>query len=146
MTEYIKKHYRLILMSVFAALVCFGYQAFNSNIRIDTEELINHPGSTLGWLTIGRFGLVLLKRMLGLGVHRTIKSGILMLLFFILGGNVLTYGCYYFSGKKDGKPYWNIYAALYDIQYLEFSVLFFTAAGGSRICNAFDGSHRIFYV
>ena len=73
MTEYIKKHYRLILMSVFAALVCFGYQAFNSNIRIDTEELINHPGSTLGWLTIGRFGLVLLKRMLGLGVHRTIK-------------------------------------------------------------------------
>ena len=55
MTEYIKKHYRLILMSVFAALVCFGYQAFNSNIRIDTEELINHPGSTLGWLTIGRF-------------------------------------------------------------------------------------------
>ena len=42
MTEYIKKHYRLILMSVFAALVCFGYQAFNSNIRIDTEELINH--------------------------------------------------------------------------------------------------------
>ena len=68
MTEYIKKHYRLILMSVFAALVCFGYQAFNSNIRIDTEELINHPGSTLGWLTIGRFGLVLLKRMLGLGV------------------------------------------------------------------------------
>ena len=92
MTEYIKKHYRLILMSVFAALVCFGYQAFNSNIRIDTEELINHPGSTLGWLTIGRFGLVLLKRMLGLGVHRTIKSGVLMLLFFILGGNVLTYG------------------------------------------------------
>lgn len=40
----------------------------------------------------------------------------------------------------------DIYAALYDIQYLEFSVLFFTAAGGSRICNAFDGSHRIFYV
>ena len=112
MTEYIKKHYRLILMSVFAALVCFGYQAFNSNIRIDTEELINHPGSTLGWLTIGRFGLVLLKRMLGLGVYRTIKSGILMLLFFILGGNVLTYGCYYFSGKKDGKPYW-IFTLLY---------------------------------
>ena len=112
MTEYIKKHYRLILMSVFAALVCFGYQAFNSNIRIDTEELINHPGSTLGWLTIGRFGLVLLKRMLGLGVHRTIKSGVLMLLFFILGGNVLTYGCYYFSGKKDGKPYW-IFTLLY---------------------------------
>ena len=35
-----------------------------------------------------------------------------MLLFFILGGNVLTYGCYYFSGKKDGKPYW-IFTLLY---------------------------------
>ena len=112
MTEYIKKHYRLILLSVIAALVCFGYQAFNANIRIDTEELINHPGSTLGWLTIGRFGLVLLKRILGLGVHKAVKSGILMLLFFILGGNVLTYGCYYFSGKKDEKPYW-IFTLLY---------------------------------
>ena len=112
MTEYIKKHYRLILLSVIATLVCFGYQAFNANIRIDTEELINHPGSTLGWLTIGRFGLVLLKRILGLGVHKAVKSGILMLLFFILGGNVLTYGCYYFSGKKDEKPYW-IFTLLY---------------------------------
>ena len=33
-------------------------------------------------------------------------------MFFILGGNVLTYGCYYFSGKKDGKPYW-IFTLLY---------------------------------
>lgn len=145
MTEYIKKHYRLILMSVFAALVCFGYQAFNSNIRIDTEELINHPGSTLGWLTIGRFGLVLLKRMLGLGVHRTIKSGILMLLFYP-GRQCTDVWMLLFFRKKGWKTVLDIYAALYDIQYLEFSVLFFTAAGGSRICNAFDGSHRIFYV
>jgi translation elongation factor P/translation initiation factor 5A len=51
-----------------------------------------------------------------------------------------------FFRKKGWKTVLDIYAALYDIQYLEFSVLFFTAAGGSRICNAFDGSHRIFYV
>ena len=37
MTEYIKKHYRLILLSVIAALVCFGYQEFNANIRIVSE-------------------------------------------------------------------------------------------------------------
>ena len=41
-----------------------------------------------------------------------------------------------FFRKKGWKTVLDIYAALYDIQYLEFSVLFFTAAGGSRICNA----------
>ena len=141
MTEYIKKHYRLILMSVFAALVCFGYQAFNSNIRIDTEELINHPGSTLGWLTIGRFGLVLLKRMLGLGVHRTIKSGVLMLLFFILGGNVLTYGCYYFSGKKDGKPYW-IFTLLYMTSNI-WSFQFYFSLQQAEVAFAMLLQHRL---
>ena len=106
MAEYIKKHYRLMLLSAAAALVCFGYQAFNGFIRIDTEELVNHPGSTLGWLTIGRFGLVLLKQLLGLTVHHTVQSGALMLLFFVLGANLLTWGCWYFSGKDERYPYW----------------------------------------
>ena len=36
-----------------------------------------------------------------------------------------------FFRKKGWKTVLDIYAALYDIQYLEFSVLFFTAAGGT---------------
>ena len=145
MTEYIKKHYRLILMSVFAALVCFGYQAFNSNIRIDTEELINHrvyvrvaydwkiwTGSvkTDAWSWCIPNDKEWYSDAFVFYPWRQCTD-VWMLLFF---------------RKKGWKTVLDIYAALYDIQYLEFSVLFFTAAGGSRICNAFDGSHRIFYV
>lgn len=64
---------------------------------------------------------------------------------FILGGNVLTYGCYYFSGKKDENLI-DIYPALYDIKYMEFSVLFFHAAGGDRTGNAPGGSYGILDV
>lgn len=104
--RFVHRYGKLMLLSAAAAVVCFGFQAFNGNIRIDTEELVNAPGSTLGWLYIGRYGLVLLKRILGLTVHQVIKSGILMLLFFILGGVLATYGCYHFSGEKEEYPYW----------------------------------------
>lgn len=104
--RFVKQHGKLILFSMAAVLICFGFQAFNGNIRIDTEELINAPGSTLGWLYIGRFGMVLLKRLLGLAVHQTIKSGIFMLVFFWAGGALLTYGCYHFSGENKRYPYW----------------------------------------
>ncbi|MDD6307217.1 MAG: glucosyltransferase domain-containing protein [Clostridiales bacterium] len=104
--RFIKENGKCILLSVVLACVCFGFQAFNGNIRIDTEEFINAPGSTLGWLYIGRYGLVLLKRLLGLTVHQVIKSGVLMLVFFVLGNILLTYGCYHFSGGDSKYPYW----------------------------------------
>ena len=42
-----------------------------------------------------------------------------------------------FFRKKGWKTVLDIYAALYDIQYLEFSVLFFTAAGGAAAFGAY---------
>lgn len=95
----------MIILSAAAAGICFGALACSENIRIDTEELINNPGTSLGWLTIGRFGLVLLKKLLGLTVHSAWKSGILFLLFFVAGANLLAFLMYHFSGKKDGYSY-----------------------------------------
>lgn len=79
------EHGRLFILTALAAVLTFGLLVFGGNIRIDTEELINEPGTTLGWLRIGRYGLVLLKRILGLGAHSVIWSGILFFLFFCLG-------------------------------------------------------------
>lgn len=103
--SYIKRYHRIILMSAAAQILCFGVLALGTEIRIDTEELINQPGTTLGWLTIGRYGLVLLKRLLGLGTHSAFKSGLLFLLFFIAGTELLGFFFYYFSGKKEKYPY-----------------------------------------
>lgn len=103
--EYMKKNGTLILTSMIMAIICYGFLVFSGNIRIDTEELINHPGSKLGWLSIGRFGLAFLKNLLGLSAHHVIKSGILFFLFFWIGANLITFAIYHFSGGKE-YPYW----------------------------------------
>lgn len=48
--DYVRKYWGLLAASMAAMLICFGYLVFCGNIRIDTEELINHPGSSLGGL------------------------------------------------------------------------------------------------
>lgn len=37
--RFVKQYGKLILLSAAAVCICFGFQAFNGNIRIDTEEL-----------------------------------------------------------------------------------------------------------
>lgn len=109
--DYVKRYWKLIVGSLFAAVVCFGFLVFRGNIRIDTEELINNPGSKLGWLTIGRYGLAFLKSILGLETHSVLKSGILFFLFFWLGANLLTFAIWHYSKRKE-YPYW-IFLLLY---------------------------------
>lgn len=112
MRDYAKKYRGLIPASAVAALICFGFLVFCGNIRVDTEELINHPGTTVGWLTIGRFGLALLKSLLGLRVHRVFWSGLLFFLFFLSGAHFLAFSIYHFSGKREEYPYW-VFLLLY---------------------------------
>ena len=109
--DYIKKYGKLIFVLTVAAFVCYGFLVFSGNIRIDTEELLNAPGSKLGWLTIGRFGLAFLKDLLGLSTHNVVKSGILFFVFFLLGENLFVWAIYHFSGRKK-YPYW-IFLLLY---------------------------------
>lgn len=110
--DYVERHFRLIVASVAAAVICYGFLVFSGNIRIDTEELLNNPGSSVGWMNIGRFGLVLLKRLLGLSVHHVWYSGVLFFVFFLLGANLLTFALYHFSGRNEVYPYW-VFLLLY---------------------------------
>lgn len=109
--NYGKQYGMLLLVSLAAAVLCYGFLVFSGTIRIDTEELMNHPGSKLGWLSIGRFGLAFLKDILGLQTHHMVWSGLLFFLFFWLGANLLTFGIYHFSGGKS-YSYW-IFLLLY---------------------------------
>ncbi len=110
--DFVKNHGRLLLLSVVVAVLCYGFLVFSGNIRIDTEELINEPGTTLGWLKIGRYSLVLLKRLLGLGTHHILWSALLFLLFFSAGGFFLAFLFYHASGKSEDYPYW-VFILLY---------------------------------
>ena len=95
-----------------AMVICYGFLVFCGNIRIDTEELMNNPGSNLGWLVIGRWSLVLFKKLLGLTVHNTVASGVLFFLFFWLGANLLTFALYHLTERKERWHYW-IFLLLY---------------------------------
>ncbi len=105
MRDYARTYRRYILLSAAASFLCFGMLVFCGNIRIDTEELINEPGATMGWLTIGRFGLALLKSMLGLRVHHVFWSGLLFFVFFLTGANFLAFSIYHFGGRREEYPY-----------------------------------------
>ena len=122
--EYGKKHRISVAASAAAVLLCFGFLVFGGTIRIDTEELINQPGTTVGWLTIGRFGLVLLKRLLLLETYRPVAGGVMFLLFFWLGANLLAYALYRFSGRQERFPY-GVFLLLYvTSQIWSFQVYF----------------------
>lgn len=147
--DYVTKHSGLILLSVITSVLCFGFLALDGNIRIDTEELINTPGTTLGWLRIGRFGLVLFKRFLGLSTHHAWLSGLLFLLFFNLSANLLTFLFYHVSGKNEKYPYWvflllystsNIwcYQIYFSLQQAEVALALFLIALAAFL--AFEGS------
>ncbi len=110
--DFVKKHGRLLLLSMVVAVLCYGFLVFSGNIRIDTEELINEPGTTLGWLKIGRYSLVLLKRLLGLSTHHILWSALLFLLFFSAGGFFLAFLFYHASGKSEDYPY-GVFILLY---------------------------------
>ena len=130
--NYGKQYGMLLLVSLAAAALCYGFLVFSGTIRIDTEELMNHPGSKLGWLSIGRFGLAFLKDMLGLQTHHMVWSGLLFFLFFWLGGNLLTFGIYHFSG---GKPYsyW-IFLLLYSTSNIWSYQVYFSVQQAEVAC------------
>lgn len=110
--DFVRKQGRLFAFIGVMALLTFGYLVFCGNIRVDTEELINQPGTTLGWLTIGRYGLALLKRILGLSTHHVIWSGVLFFLFFCLGAMLLIFAFSRYAGEAAKYPYW-VFGILY---------------------------------
>lgn len=130
--NYGKQYGMMLLVSLAAAVLCYGFLVFSGTIRIDTEELMNHPGSKLGWLSIGRFGLAFLKDILGLQTHHMVWSGLLFFLFFWLGANLLTFGIYHFSGGKS-YSYW-VFLLLYSTSNIWSYQVYFSVQQAEVAC------------
>ena len=77
--EFVKSHPILAgITAAFLALVYAG-QAFSNYFYIDKEQLVNNPGSFYNWNEIGRFGLILVKKLLNLSWYNPYLGGILLL-------------------------------------------------------------------
>lgn len=64
--KYVWKNRWYIIISSILFLFVYCTWIFNINPRIDTEVLINNPGTTTGWLTIGRQGGIFTEFLFGL--------------------------------------------------------------------------------
>lgn len=134
--DYFRRHGKLVLLAIVTAFLSFGFLVFSDSIRIDTEELINTPGTTLGWLTIGRYGLVFLKRLLGLSTHHVFFSGILFFAFFTAGANLIAFLFYHFSGKDERYPYW-VFIVLYCTSNIWCYQIYFSLQQAEVACAMF---------
>ena len=72
---------------------------------IDTEHVINYPGTTMQWESIGRQGLLYTKRLFGMMEYNPYLGGVLFLCSFILLGSMIAFLCWRISGKDDCYPY-----------------------------------------
>lgn len=78
--EYIKNNKVIWLALLVFTLMVRGVFFLSDNIGIDTEEIIVSQSISLGWLNIGRYGLVVLKVLLGNRSFNPYLCGILVIL------------------------------------------------------------------
>lgn len=88
---YIIKHPVCSLVILAGVLISYKDYAFATDYYVDSEVVINIPGTNYNWLEIGRYGLVLTRKLLGTGWYNPYYTGILMLLFLWLTGISFSY-------------------------------------------------------
>lgn len=79
------------ILMLFLLLLTFSRYAFSTGYYVDSEVVINIPGTTYNWLEIGRFGLVAFRKLLGTQWYNPFYTGVLFFVFLWLAGMALTY-------------------------------------------------------
>ncbi|MBD5470496.1 MAG: hypothetical protein HDR19_05125 [Lachnospiraceae bacterium] len=65
LAQYIKKHFFLSFALAAVVALIYGKQAFSTDFYIDAEVILNNAHTVYNWDSIGRFGLVALKYLIG---------------------------------------------------------------------------------
>ncbi len=89
--EYIKNNAFVAGMLAVAILLIYSGQAFNEYFYVDKEALINYPRTFYNWDEIGRFGLILMKKLLGLSWYNPYAAGVLLLITLWLDAMLACY-------------------------------------------------------
>ena len=71
---------RFLLLGILAFLTLFyGSRVFHANVSMDSEYMINHPGSYYNWMSLGRFGQCFTKWLLHMGWYNPYFQNIVFL-------------------------------------------------------------------
>ena len=90
---HIVKHPVSALVMLAGVLISYVPYAFATDYYVDSEVVINIPGTNYNWLEIGRYGLVFARRLLNTNWYNPYYTGILLLLFLWLTGMTFAYIC-----------------------------------------------------
>ncbi len=103
--EFLNIHKTALFINACICVICYGHLVFSQNVGIDTEHVINYPGVSMQWESVGRQGLLYTKRLFGIMEYNPYLGGVLFLGSFILLGSLIAFLCWLVSGKDDSYPY-----------------------------------------
>ena len=119
-----------ILLSILATILAYGALSTSRAIRFDTDVFMYDPQSfAASWKELGRFGLVLLKKLLFLQSYHPVRSGITFMVCILLAA--FTIGLYLFRFCKEEKsyPYWIFFLLFGTSQIWAFQIYFILQEG-----------------
>ncbi len=120
--QFLKNHSLLCLFTVLATLAVYGIRLFSMNIGIDTE--LAFFNDILNWKEIGRFGLVILKRLRLFGLNLYFQN-FLALAFLSIGTLELAYFVSLFFPERNKSSFF-IFAAIFVSSQVWVESLYFT--------------------
>ncbi len=87
-------------------MAVYGIKVFSVSLSHDTEAMIAVPeGLYDSWYTMGRFGLIFLKKVLCTYVFNPYIASFLMVVSMLLNGMLWTYLFDWIGGNQDKKPF-----------------------------------------
>ncbi len=130
--SFIRTHFVLAAgMAAFLALV-YGEQAFSNYFYIDKEVFVNNPGTFYNWGETGRFGLVLMNRILGMNWYNPYLGGMLFLAGLWLAAMAAGYLFHFVERKLTASflaPFmllfavYPTYAELFAFQFVAYEIV-----------------------
>lgn len=118
--KFVKDRKFLVLFELVLVLFLFGIRMLNLTVSIDTDSFINSPNTTLNWLMIGRWGLVLSKKIFGTMWFNLYIASVMGYVCIV---GYLLLGCYLFYYVSNGKKKYNYY--LFSVLFLSHPVFVF---------------------
>ncbi|MCI6520374.1 glucosyltransferase domain-containing protein [bacterium] len=124
----IKKHiyqrFATIFIASFLTILCYSKYMFNTYFYQDTGPVILNQGTTYNWLSIGRFGLVLVRRLLGTVNANPYYTAVLFILFSVTNAIVWSFLVQKCVGGKFSNATLTIFYGLF-ITYPALSEQFY---------------------
>ena len=106
---FLRKYWEQAICIGVLLTLLYGRQAFTNYFYIDKEVFVNNPGSYYNWGETGRFGLILLNKIFGMGWYNPYLGGVLFLIGLWFAA--MAFG-YLFYTIERGLPSGALFAAM----------------------------------